>query len=384
MSLKVRFRVGEATVQSSAREVSTSGMFVPCRRPPPRGTVLALRLMLPDGGGPEQARVMGGQADDDDGGGFRCEFVSLGSAARERLDAAIAAAEEDVPLREIVPPGQEEDVPSLLREIAPPEQEEQPLVPEIDAGQAADSPLRDLVLGALDGEDGNLEPRALVYAAGALGYELLSGKTVPQPPRTAGAELSGSLAAVVPSALSVIRGERPPGLRALRPALEMEEAPTPAEQQRARFAAPGARFNADAPSAPPAATSAPVPPARPAETAPSPPDAEVKIASVEKQVHATQAKLAGLEETVLKQTEEQERMAQDLVAMRSEHDRTVASLGKREEKLLARLLSLETAVRASQVKALRRVPSWRPFAAAAGGGAPLTLLLRLPLGGGTP
>jgi hypothetical protein len=109
----------------------------------------------------------------------------------------------------------------------------------------------------------------------------------------------------------------------------------------------------------------------------------MEITGLAKSVRATQAKLARLVEMVLQQssaTAEPERMAQDLVALRSDHNRTIALLSKREEELLARLASLEAAVRASQIGP-QRFPSWWPLAAAAGGGALVILTLVLALGG---
>ena len=45
----VRFRHGDVTVQSFARAVGDSTMFVTCPRPPDEGTRLQLRLFLGDG-----------------------------------------------------------------------------------------------------------------------------------------------------------------------------------------------------------------------------------------------------------------------------------------------------------------------------------------------
>src|SRR5689334_2235828 len=69
-----------------------------------------------------------------------------------------------------------------------------------DAPEAEPGYLAPELLGANAPAKG--EPRVQVYAAGALGYELLTGKLVPQPGHAPGAELSGALGDVIRLAMA--------------------------------------------------------------------------------------------------------------------------------------------------------------------------------------
>jgi tetratricopeptide (TPR) repeat protein len=64
------------------------------------------------------------------------------------------------------------------------------------------------------------EPRVQVYAAGALGYELLAGRPPPTPPDVPGAEVQGLLGDLVKVALAADRRERFGDLRQLLDAVE--------------------------------------------------------------------------------------------------------------------------------------------------------------------
>ena len=80
-----------------------------------------------------------------------------------------------------------------------------------------------------------VEPRVQVYAAGALGYELLTG--MPASQRSPGPELSGAMGDIVRMALSPDRRERFGGLTELQDALEGVLARPPAEGERNILAA---------------------------------------------------------------------------------------------------------------------------------------------------
>jgi tetratricopeptide (TPR) repeat protein len=81
------------------------------------------------------------------------------------------------------------------------------------------------------------EPRVLVYAAGALGYELLCGQTPKVPPEAPAGELAGPLADLVRLALSPDRRERFGDLQQLLDAVEVVQPRRPPEAERQLFAA---------------------------------------------------------------------------------------------------------------------------------------------------
>ena len=76
------------------------------------------------------------------------------------------------------------------------------------------------------------EPRVQVYAAGALGYELLTAEDAPVPPAVPGPDLGGPLADLVRLALAVDRRERFGDLRQLLDAVEVVQPRRSQETER--------------------------------------------------------------------------------------------------------------------------------------------------------
>ena len=87
------------------------------------------------------------------------------------------------------------------------------------------------------------EPRVQVYAAGALGYELLTGKLAPQPGQPPGPELSGALGDVVRIALAPDRRARFGDLKQLHDAVEVVQPRPPSEGERNILSALRMRFS---------------------------------------------------------------------------------------------------------------------------------------------
>ena len=75
------------------------------------------------------------------------------------------------------------------------------------------------------------EGRVQVFAAGALGYELFTGRTPPEPPTLPGSELGGPLADLVKVALSADRRERFGDLQQLLDAVEVIQPRRPEVEQ---------------------------------------------------------------------------------------------------------------------------------------------------------
>jgi hypothetical protein len=87
------------------------------------------------------------------------------------------------------------------------------------------------------------DPKVQVYAAGVLGYELLTGKLAPTPGQPPGPELSGALGAVVRRALAADRRERIEDLRQLHEEVERIQPRPPAEGERNILSALRNRFS---------------------------------------------------------------------------------------------------------------------------------------------
>jgi tetratricopeptide (TPR) repeat protein len=87
------------------------------------------------------------------------------------------------------------------------------------------------------------DPRVQVYAAGALGYELLTGKLAPQPGHAPGPELSGALGDIVRMALSPNPQARYGDLKQLHDAVEVVQPRPPAEGERNILSALRTRFS---------------------------------------------------------------------------------------------------------------------------------------------
>jgi len=93
-----------------------------------------------------------------------------------------------------------------------------------------------------DAPDKN-DPKVQVYAAGVLGYELLTGRPAPPPGQAPGPELTGPLGDVVRRALAVDRRERIEDLRQLHEVVEEIQPRPPAEGERNILSALRNRFS---------------------------------------------------------------------------------------------------------------------------------------------
>src|SRR2546430_1719023 len=87
------------------------------------------------------------------------------------------------------------------------------------------------------------DPKVQVYAAGVLGYELLTGRLAPPPGQAPGPELTGPLGDVVRRALAADRRERIEDLRQLHEAVEEIQPRPPTEGERNILSALRNRFS---------------------------------------------------------------------------------------------------------------------------------------------
>lgn len=87
------------------------------------------------------------------------------------------------------------------------------------------------------------DPKVQVYAAGVIGYELLTGKLAPIPGQPPGPELTGALGVVVRRALAADRRERIEDLRQLHEEVERVQPRPPAEGERNILSALRNRFS---------------------------------------------------------------------------------------------------------------------------------------------
>jgi tetratricopeptide (TPR) repeat protein len=87
------------------------------------------------------------------------------------------------------------------------------------------------------------DPKVQVYAAGILGYELLTGKLPPTPGQAPGPELTGALGKVVRRALAADRRERIEDLKQLYEEVEKVQPRPPAEGERNILSALRNRFS---------------------------------------------------------------------------------------------------------------------------------------------
>lgn len=96
MVFPVRFAHARHVEQTTSRELSVEGVFVRCQQPPRAGTLVSMKLYLPDQ--PKTADLVGvvrGLDEGSTGGGFWADFLKPDHDSQQRLSALLVPAEAE-------------------------------------------------------------------------------------------------------------------------------------------------------------------------------------------------------------------------------------------------------------------------------------------------